>query len=132
MKYIPYILIFWTLLLISFASANGQKLSDSELKAFLTTATEKTSEYSNVFKNLTVEEIKTFETFDKDGKMTITITVAKQVGKMESTYTVKGDQLVIMLSGSTGTGRVITIKKLTDKELIWVEPNGKTAEFKRN
>ena len=52
-----------------FASANGQKLSDSELKTFLTTATEKTSEYSNVFKNLTVEEIKTFETFDKDGKM---------------------------------------------------------------
>src|SRR5688500_18540922 len=69
MKYIPYILIFWTLLLISFASANGQKLPESELQTFLTTATEKTSEYSNVFKNLTVEEIKTFETFDKDGKM---------------------------------------------------------------
>lgn len=70
--------------------------------------------------------------FDQDGKMTMTITVAKQVGKMESNYTVKGDQLVIKLSGSTGTGRVITIKKLTDKELIWVEPSGKTAEFKRN
>ena len=69
MKYIPYILIFWTLLLISFASANGQKLPESELQTFLTTATEKTSEYTNVFKNLTVEEIKTFETFDKDGKM---------------------------------------------------------------
>ncbi len=54
---------------MSFASANGQKLSDTELQAFLTTATEKTSEYSNVFKNLTVEEIKTFETFDKDGKI---------------------------------------------------------------
>jgi hypothetical protein len=35
----------------------------------LTTATEKTAEYSNVFKNLKAEEIKTFETFDKDGKM---------------------------------------------------------------
>ncbi len=69
MKYISYILIFWTLCLISFASANGQKLSDSELQTFLTTATEKTSEYSNIFKNLTVEEIKTFETFDNDGKM---------------------------------------------------------------
>jgi hypothetical protein len=69
MKYIPYILIFSAFYLILFASANGQKLSDSELQTFLTTATEKTSEYSNVFKNLTVEEIKTFETFDKDGKM---------------------------------------------------------------
>jgi hypothetical protein len=69
MKHMPYILIFWTLLLISSASANGQKLSDSELQKFLTTATEKTSEYSNVFKNLTVEEIKTFETFDNDGKI---------------------------------------------------------------
>jgi hypothetical protein len=44
-------------------------LSDSALQTFLTTAAEKTSEYSNVFKNLTVEEIKTFETFDKNGKM---------------------------------------------------------------
>jgi hypothetical protein len=69
MKNIPYILIFWTLCLISSASANAQKLSDSELRTFLTTATEKTSEYSNVFKNLTVEEVKTFETFDKDGKI---------------------------------------------------------------
>jgi hypothetical protein len=39
------------------------------MKTFLTAATEKTSEYSNVFKNLTVEEIKTFEIFGKDGKM---------------------------------------------------------------
>lgn len=69
MKHITYILVFWMLLLMSFAPANGQKLSDSELKAFLRTATEKTSEYSNVFKNLTVEEIKTFEIFDKDGKV---------------------------------------------------------------
>jgi hypothetical protein len=68
MKHILYILVFWTLCLMSFASANGQKLSDSELKTFLITATEKTSEYSNVFKNLTAEEIKIFETFDKDGK----------------------------------------------------------------
>ena len=69
MKHISSTLIFWALCLMSFASANGQKLSDSELKTFLTAATEKTSEYSNVFKNLTVEEIKTFETFDSDGKM---------------------------------------------------------------
>ena len=69
MKYIPYIFVFWALCLISFAPANGQNLSDSELNTFLTKATKKTSEYSNVFKNLTVEEIKTFEIFDKDGKV---------------------------------------------------------------
>jgi hypothetical protein len=39
------------------------------LKTFLASASEKTSEYSNVFKNLKVEEIKTFEIFDKDGKI---------------------------------------------------------------
>jgi hypothetical protein len=69
MKHIAYIIVFWALCLLSFASASGQKLSDSELKTFLTKASEKTSEYSNVFKNLTVEEIKFFETFDKDGKL---------------------------------------------------------------
>ncbi|HEX8288494.1 MAG TPA: hypothetical protein VF556_10880 [Pyrinomonadaceae bacterium] len=69
MKYISYILILGTLCLTSFAPANGQKLSDSESKKFLAAASEKTSEYSNVFKNLTVEEIKTFETFDKDGNV---------------------------------------------------------------
>jgi hypothetical protein len=69
MKHIAYIIIFWMLCLIPVASAKGQKLSDSEMKMFLTTATEKTSEYSNVFKNLTVEEIKTFEIFHKDGKI---------------------------------------------------------------
>jgi len=52
-----------------FISANGQKLSDSELQAFFAKATGKTSEYSTVFKNLTAEETKTFETFDKAGKL---------------------------------------------------------------
>jgi hypothetical protein len=69
MKYIPYLLIFPVLCMTLFTSANGQSLSDSELQTFLTAAVEKTSEYSNVFKNLTAEEIKTFETFNNDGKM---------------------------------------------------------------
>jgi len=60
---------------MSFADANGQKLSDSKLKTFLTAA-EKTSEYSNVFKNLTAEEIKTLETYDKDEKMKNLLTFA--------------------------------------------------------
>ena len=69
MKYIPHIFIFTAFYLILFSSANGQKLSDSELRTFLTRATEKTYEYSSIFKNLTVEETKTFETFGKDGKL---------------------------------------------------------------
>ena len=46
------------------------------LKTFLTAAAEKTSEYSNVFKNLMAEEIKTFETYDKDEKMKNLLTFA--------------------------------------------------------
>lgn len=54
---------------MSFASVTGQKLSEAELQEFLSKATEKTFEYSDVFKNLTVEETKTFETFDDTGKL---------------------------------------------------------------
>lgn len=69
MRRFPYILIFSALCLTSFISASSQKLSDSELQTFLAKATEKTSEYSDVFKNLTVEETKTFETFVGAGKL---------------------------------------------------------------
>lgn len=69
MKHIAYIVIFCVLCLLSLTPANAQKLSNPELKSFLTAATAKTSEYSSVFKNLKAEEIKTFETFDKEVKI---------------------------------------------------------------
>ncbi len=69
MKNFARLLIFSALCLSASASANGQKLSESELRAFLTRATEKTSEYSTVFKNLTAEETKTFESFNKAGEL---------------------------------------------------------------
>lgn len=69
MKNFLHILICFAIFLVSSASANGQKLSDSELQTFLAKATEKTAEYSTVFKNLSAEETKTFETFDKTGKL---------------------------------------------------------------
>jgi hypothetical protein len=57
------------LCLVSFLSANSQKLSEPELQTILVKAAAKTSEYSDIFKNLTVEEIKTFESFDETGKL---------------------------------------------------------------
>lgn len=69
MKNFSLTFVFFAICLISFVSANGQKLSDSELQTFLTKATEKTSEYSDIFKNLTVQETKTFETFDEKGNL---------------------------------------------------------------
>ena len=105
MKHLSYILVSWTLLLMSFVSANGQKLSETELKTFLTTATEKTSEYSNVFKNLTVEEIKTFETFDKDGKL-------------KSRKTILSD--LIVYEPETGEGRLgefRNVREVDDKKI---------------
>lgn len=69
MKNFNQLFIFFAICSILFVSANGQKLSDSELQTFLAKATEKTSEYSTVFKNLSAEETKSFETFDKTGKL---------------------------------------------------------------
>ncbi len=69
MKNSSHIFVFFTLFLTLFTSAGGQKLSDSELQTFLAKATEKTSEYSDVFKNLTAEEVKTFEIFDEEGNL---------------------------------------------------------------
>ncbi len=69
MRQFLYTFIFFVICLISLSSANGQKLSDSELQTFLAKATQKTAEYSAVFKNLTAEETKTFEIFNETGKM---------------------------------------------------------------
>ena len=67
-NFLPILNIF-ALCLIAFVSANGQKLSESELQAFILKATEKTAEYSTVFKNLSVEETKTFSIFDETEKL---------------------------------------------------------------
>lgn len=69
MKQFLYAFIFFAICSVSFSSANGQKLSDSELQTFLAKATEKTSEYSAVFKNLTAAETKTFEIFNETGNL---------------------------------------------------------------
>ncbi len=64
-----HIPIFFALFLTLFVSANGQTLSGTELQNLLAKATEKTSEYSDIFKNLTAEETKTFEIFDENGNL---------------------------------------------------------------
>ena len=84
MKSFLYTLIYFTIFLVSSASANGQKLSDSELQAFLAEATEKTSEYSAIFKNLSVEETKTFEIFDETERLENQLTVLSDLIIYES------------------------------------------------
>ncbi len=62
-------IVFFAIFLTLFTSVNGQKLSETELQTLITKATKKTAEYQIVFKNLTAEETKTFDAFDKTGKL---------------------------------------------------------------
>ena len=58
MKNFNQLFILFAVCSMLFISANGQKLSDLKLQAFFAKATGKTSEYSTVFKNLTVKKPK--------------------------------------------------------------------------
>lgn len=69
MRNYSHILIFLTIFFILTVFVRGQELSDSEIRKLLSKATEKTSEYSEVFKNLRVEETKTFENYDEKGNL---------------------------------------------------------------
>ena len=44
-------------------------------------------------------------------------------------YTLDGDKLSTKVKDTPGDPRKMTIKKLTDKELVWEEANGKTVEL---
>jgi len=74
--------------------------------------------------------------FGKDGKLKVSHT--KKDGKVdnfEATYKVDGDKLIVTLandgSGSGSSETTITIKKLTDTELVMVGKDGETVEWKR-
>lgn len=54
------------------------------MQAFLAKATEKTSEYSAIFKHLSVEETKTFETFDETERLENQLTVLSDLIIYES------------------------------------------------
>jgi uncharacterized protein (TIGR03066 family) len=71
-------------------------------------------------------------TFEKDGKFK---TVGKVDGKEEThggTYTVDGDKFTLtMKQGDNVMKLTITIKKISDTELVTASDDGKVVEFKR-
>ncbi len=70
--------------------------------------------------------------FGKDGKLKV---IGKNDGKEvthEGTYKVDGDKFTIMMkAGDNDVKMVITIKKISDKELITANEEGKVVEFKK-
>jgi uncharacterized protein (TIGR03066 family) len=79
--------------------------------------------------------------FTKDGKLKITITVpvkskenkkTSQTFTLEGTYQVEGDKLsVVLKQGGKENKETMTIKTLTDKKLVTVDPKGKEDEFEK-
>ncbi len=74
--------------------------------------------------------------FTKDGKMIVTVKKDNQTEKIEGTYSVDGDSLTSVLKAEGQEHKqTVTIKKVTDKELLVEETNkdGKkmTHEFKK-
>jgi uncharacterized protein (TIGR03066 family) len=71
-------------------------------------------------------------TFDKEGKMKVS---AKREGKEEThdgTYKLTGDKFTItMKMGDTEHKMTITIKKISDTEMVTANDEGKVVEFKR-
>lgn len=70
--------------------------------------------------------------FAKDGKLRITIK-ADQTLNIEGQYAVTGDTLHIIhkLDGVKETKDSAKLKKLTDKELVMVDKDGKEDEYKK-
>jgi uncharacterized protein (TIGR03066 family) len=70
--------------------------------------------------------------FTRDGKLKINAKVKDKEVNADGTYKIEGDKLKVTLSFK---GKTITetnkIKKLTEKELILVDEEGKVEEFKR-
>jgi len=67
--------------------------------------------------------------FAKDGKFKMTGKGPDE--KMEGTYKLEGEKVaLIMKVGTDEKKQSLTIKKLSDTELVLVGPDGKTVEFK--
>jgi uncharacterized protein (TIGR03066 family) len=77
----------------------------------------------------TAKEGMLFE-FKTDGVLILTIRQKDKEAKFDMIYKVDGAKLTIESKIPTGgKPRTSTITKLTDKELIWEESNGKTIEL---
>jgi uncharacterized protein (TIGR03066 family) len=70
--------------------------------------------------------------FTKDGKLKVQAKVGDKEFKIDGTYKVEGEKLMVKL---TFEGKTVEetnkIKKLTEKELLLEDEKGKVEEFKR-
>jgi len=68
-------------------------------------------------------------TFDKDGKLTLTTTIADKKDVQYGKYKVADNKLTVRLKGQEEETE--TIKTLNDKKLVTVNSKGKESEFAR-
>ncbi len=78
----------------------------------------------------TVQEGSTFK-FDNAGNLTMNLVFGKQKAKFEATYKIEGDTLTTQVKGSPPPGRKMTLKKISDKEMVWEEASKKLTELKK-
>jgi uncharacterized protein (TIGR03066 family) len=78
----------------------------------------------------TVQEGSVF-TFDKDGNVKMVLVFGKQKATFQATYKIEGNTLITQVNGAPGPGRKQTLKKISDKELVWEETSKKLTELKK-
>jgi uncharacterized protein (TIGR03066 family) len=71
--------------------------------------------------------------YTKDGKMTITITIGDNTIEMKGKYKLDKDKIdyTVKLPNGEDKTEILTIKKLTDDELVTTDPEDIKEEFKR-
>jgi len=69
--------------------------------------------------------------FGKDGDLSFTLKKNGKQAKFDMTYSLDGNKLTTQVKGTPGPGRVVTIKKVGEKELVWEEAGGKVIELTR-
>jgi uncharacterized protein (TIGR03066 family) len=71
--------------------------------------------------------------FDKDGKLKVSIDFNGKKIDIEGTYKVDGDKLVVTIKGPDGKDETDTdtIKSLDDKKLVIIDKDGKEAELEK-
>jgi uncharacterized protein (TIGR03066 family) len=68
----------------------------------------------------------------KEGKLKVTHKVEGKEETREGTYTVEGDKFTVTVkAGDNVSKHTITIKKISDTELVTTDEQGKSVEFKR-
>lgn len=81
------------------------------------------------------EDLKFFVDLTADGKMTVRVEMkgSKEGLTMKGKYKVNGNKIDYTITTPDGEKKqeILTIKKLTDTELVTVDPEGIKEEFKR-